>query len=136
MRGERPVDQAGWHVKPCDTIGFHDERLAAGMSIKADSTGLRLRLRWFGGGEIGDVVPGPFLAVPPNPFLALAPRFARGIRGGAVVHQPAIGGPGVTPIELRPRLSGRIRLLAGGAIFVRRGKDAAVDPGGAGGGTV
>src|ERR1700687_5341231 len=78
----------------------------------------------------------PLPPVPPHPLLALAPRPALPVRGGAIVEDPAVGRPRPAPLELRADDAGGIGLLAGGEIAVLVGEHPAVDPGGAGGGTV
>src|SRR4029077_10430476 len=83
--------------------------------------------------EVGDVVAGPLLAVPPHPLLLLAPRLAVEIGGAAVVHDPPVGRPRVPPAQVRAALTRRIGLLAGRAVLVGSGKHAAVDPRRAGG---
>src|SRR5699024_9171581 len=61
--------------------------------------------------EVGDVVPGPRagVLVPPHQLLALAPGPSLRIRRGAVVEDPAVGGPGPAPVggDLVLLLSGR-----------------------------
>src|SRR5262245_61633661 len=103
------------------------------MGVEADAARLGRSIWWLGDGKVRHIVAGPALAVPPHPFFSFAPRFAIEIGRGAVVHQAAVGGPSVAPIQLGAGLPWRIGLFARGEIFIRRRKDAAVDPRGTGG---
>src|SRR5436305_86098 len=69
--------------------------------------------------------PAALLLVPPHELLPLRPGPAVGIGRGAVVHDAAVGGPGEAPLGLQ-RVVGPLALA--GAVAVRRGEDAAVDP--------
>src|SRR5262249_26293511 len=74
------------------------------------------------------------LLVPPDEGLALAPWFAVGVGGGAVVQDPPVGGPGPAPLVRDPVL-----LPAGFAprrLVDPAGVDAAIDPAAAGGGAI
>src|SRR5262249_4616282 len=98
------------------------------MRVESDASRLRLRGRRLRYGEIRYVVAGPFLAVPPYPLLPLAPGLAVRVSRRAVVQETPVGRPGVTPIQLRAPLTGRIRLLARGEVPVGRGKAPGVNP--------
>ena len=91
-------------------------------------------LRFVGGRFRRDVVrhivagPSFLLRIPPDPFFLFAPGFAVRIGRSAVVHDPAVGRPGPTPIQLRAGLAGRVGRASIGEILAHRGIDARVDP--------
>src|SRR5438270_12405391 len=65
------------------------------------------------------------LLIPPDQFLALAPGLPVGTRGGAIVDNAAVVGPGESPAVTKQVL----RVAFERAIAIRFGIDAAVDPG-------
>src|SRR5918999_5613006 len=119
--------------EPAYPVRLHDERLPARLGGQADTVRVTARVRRLGGREVGRVVPGPPAPIPPDPLLALTPGTAPQVGRGPVVHDPAVCGPGPSPIEMRARLSRRVRLLPGREVSIGCREHAAVDPGCTGG---
>src|SRR3954447_7855701 len=78
---------------------MHDERLISANSLHSLGTIAWTVIRWRVFLEVGNVFPDPLalVFVPPDELLAFAPRLPVGTRGGAVVENPAIGGPRKSP---------------------------------------
>src|SRR5690242_16585664 len=96
---------------------------------------VRLVIRRLGGLEVDRVEPLPalLLHVPPGKLLALGPGAALRIRRGAVVHVPAVRGPGKTPTEMRAGPVGAVGAARARLVVILLGEDAAIQPGAAGG---
>src|SRR4051812_13015027 len=104
MRGHRSIDEAGRHIEPAFAIGLHDERVVACKALRTFRVALGFVVRRFVRNEVRDIVAVPLsaVAVPPDQSLALAPRLTVGVCGGPVVKDPAIRGPGPTPLRAEP----------------------------------
>src|SRR5436305_46334 len=100
MSRQRAIFQPAGNIDPANSVRMQGEGARTAQSDHANA-GIEI-VRSVGSKVlfvIGVIEPRPFflLSVPPDEFLALAPGFAVGISGGAVVDDAAIVRPGETP---------------------------------------
>src|SRR5688572_18687289 len=111
---------------------MHDERRVATERFISTCSGLTAMIRRLPAREVGDVMSHPltFRFIPPDECLLLAPRFSIRISRRAVVQNPAVERPRVSPAVSVPSF----RLAAVGAIhFIEHTR---IDPAAARGGSI
>src|SRR5712691_2843137 len=133
MRGKRAVPEPARGKQPSATVGFEGERIGAGVEVQAAALLLGRRFGRLSCREIRHVHSGPGTGrgVPPDVLLSLRPGIAGRVRGGPVVENAPVAGPGESPLGID--IVAGTALSATRHVLPRRWKHPGINPDAAGG---
>src|ERR1700737_1220085 len=136
MGGKRAVSEPARGKQPSATVGFEDERVRAGVPVQPAALLIGRRIGSLSYREIRDVDTRPpaRAGVPPDVLFSLPPGLAGRVRGGPVVEDAPVAGPGEAPFGID--IVVRSAVSATRHILPRRRKDSGINPDAAGRGAV